>query len=77
MAIPNYIIPIKKGKKREKKPVLYDPAINIYIITYPFTKNKKKGKNLICFVCLILLVISMCLCLVIKMNCMYYSIHDG
>jgi hypothetical protein len=31
----------------------------------------KKGKNLFCFVCIILLLIYMCLCLVIKMNCMY------
>ena len=45
MAIPNYIIPIKKGKKRRKKPFLYDPAVNIHIISYLLTKKKKrKGK---------------------------------
>ena len=38
MAIPNYIIPIKKGKKL----FLYDPAINIHIISYLLTKRKKR-----------------------------------
>jgi hypothetical protein len=42
----NYIIPIKKGGKKEKKHFfLYDPAINIHIISYLLTKKKKrKGK---------------------------------
>ena len=46
LAIPNYIIPIKKGKKKEKNNfILYDPAINIHIISYLLTKKKKrKGK---------------------------------
>jgi predicted DNA binding CopG/RHH family protein len=67
----------KKGKEREKSFLfcLYDSAINIRIISYLLTKKKKrkgrKGKNLFCFVCMILLLIYMCLCLVIKMNCMY------
>jgi hypothetical protein len=40
-----HIIPIKKGGKREKKLFLYDPAINIHIISYLLTKKKKrKGK---------------------------------
>jgi hypothetical protein len=45
MAIPNYIIPIKKGEKREKNTFLYDPAINMHIISYLLTtKKKRKGK---------------------------------
>jgi hypothetical protein len=50
---------------------LYDSAINIHIISYLLTKKEKKGKNLFCFVCMILLLIYMCLCLVIERNCMY------
>jgi hypothetical protein len=43
-----------------------------FIISYLLTQKKeKKGKNLFCFDCMILLLIYMCLCLVIKMNCMY------
>jgi hypothetical protein len=54
----NYIIPIEKGEKREKKLFLYDPAINIHIISYLLTQKKeKKGKNLFCFDCMILLLI--------------------
>ena len=71
MAIPSYIIPINKGKKGKKNFFLYDSAINIHIISYLLTKKEKKWKNLFCFVCMILLLIYMCLCLVIKMNCMY------
>ena len=41
MAIPNYIIPIKKGKKRGKK----DPAINIHIISYLLTKKRKEREK--------------------------------
>jgi hypothetical protein len=45
LAIPNYIIPIKKGGKKEKQTFLYDPAINIHIISYLLTKkNKINGK---------------------------------
>jgi uncharacterized membrane protein len=43
----------------------------LHIISYLLTKKEKKGKHLFCFVCMILLLIYMCLCLVIKMNCMY------
>ena len=43
MAIPNYIIPIKKGEKKGKKTVLY--AINIHIISYLLTKKKKKKER--------------------------------
>ena len=71
MAIPNYIIPIKKEKKKKNNIFLHDSGINIHIISYLLTKKEKKGKNLFCFVCIILLLIYMCLCLVIKMNCMY------
>jgi hypothetical protein len=50
LAIPNYIISIKKGEKNNF--ILYDPAINIHIISYLLTtKKEKKGKNLFCFVC--------------------------
>ena len=60
--------PINKGGKGETN-VLYDSAMNIHIISYLLTKKKeKKGKNLFCFACMILLLIYMCLCLVIKMN---------
>ena len=45
MAIPNYIIPIKKGGKKGKKTVLYDPAINIHIISYLLTKKQKKERE--------------------------------
>jgi hypothetical protein len=42
LAIPNYIIPIKKGKKRKKKNfILYDPAINIHIISYLLTNKNE------------------------------------
>jgi hypothetical protein len=54
----------KKGEKREKIFFLYDSAINIRIISYLLTKKEKKGKekgkkgkNLFCFVCMILLLI--------------------
>jgi hypothetical protein len=58
LAIPNYIIPIKKGGKRKKNNfILYDSAINIHIISYLLTKKEKKGKTLFCFVCMILLLI--------------------
>jgi hypothetical protein len=42
--IPNYIIPIKKRRKKTFF-FLYDPAINIHIISYLLTnKKKRKGK---------------------------------
>ena len=64
MAIPNYIIPINKGKKRKKLFFLYDSAINIHIISYLLTKKKKrKGRRrerkgiFFFFICMILLLI--------------------
>jgi hypothetical protein len=42
----------KKGKK--KNFILYDPAINIHIISYLLTKNKKKRKGKIFFVLFVL-----------------------
>jgi hypothetical protein len=45
LAIPNYIKPIKKGEKRGKKTFLYDPAINIHIISYLLTKKKRKERE--------------------------------
>ena len=45
MAIPNYIIPINKGEKREKTLFLYDPAINIHIISYLLTKKRKEREK--------------------------------
>ena len=53
-------------EKKGKTLVLYDSAFNIRIISYLLTKKGKKGKNLFCFVCMILLLIYMCLCLVIR-----------
>ena len=60
--IISYLLTTEKGKKREK---------NTFFVWYILTKKEKKGKNLFCFVCMILLLIYMCLCLVSKMNCMY------
>ena len=73
LAIPNYIIPINKGEKGENNFCLYHSAINIHIISYLLTNKKKemKWKNPFCFACMTLLLIYMCLCLVLKMNCMY------
>jgi hypothetical protein len=47
LAIPNYIIPIKKGEKKEKKTnlILYDPAVNIHIISYLLTNKKRKERE--------------------------------
>ena len=45
MAIPNYIIPIKKEGKKGKQLVLYDPAINIHIISYLLTKKRKEREK--------------------------------
>ena len=47
MAIPNYIIPIKKGEKKGGKNnfILYDPAINIHIISYLLTHKKRKERE--------------------------------
>ena len=45
LAIPNYIIPIKKGEKRKNKLFLYDPAINIHIISYLLKKKKKEREK--------------------------------
>ena len=45
MAIPNYIIPINKGKKRKKFFFLYDSAINIHIISYLLTKKRKEREG--------------------------------
>ena len=57
MAIPNYIIPIKKGKKRNKKLFcMILLLIYIYYIIPIKQKKEKKGKNLFCFVCMILLI---------------------
>jgi hypothetical protein len=64
LAIPNYIIPINKGKREKRKN-------NFFSMIHINKKKEKKGENLFCFVCMILLLIYMCLCLVIKMNCMY------
>ena len=47
---------LTRGEKG-KKTFLYDSAINIHIISYLLTKKEKKGKNLFCFVCMILLLI--------------------
>ena len=52
MAILNYIIPIKKGEKRKNKLFLYDPAINIHIISYLLTKKQKKEREKSFLICL-------------------------
>ena len=37
---------LKRGKKREKnKFILYDPAINIHIISYLLTNKKRKERE--------------------------------
>jgi hypothetical protein len=36
---------LKRGKKRGKKMFLYDPAINIHIISYLLTQKKRKERE--------------------------------
>jgi hypothetical protein len=49
LAIPNYIIPINKGKRKKKGGednfFLYDSAINICIISYLLTNKKTKKER--------------------------------
>ena len=71
MAIPNYIIPIKKGEKNNF--ILYDPAINIHIISYLLTEKRKEREKSFLF-CLYDSAINIHVFMFgnyRKMNCMY------